>query len=187
VSQAPGTMRPMYESDDEVAALQALLDRSHAGSTDHLKAIITDDRVLSATDLVALLTGMRVLSVATVTAAGEPRISALDGHFLHGTWSFSTSGTAAKAVHLAARPAASVAHVDGEALAVFSHGDALPMTPDHPRWEETLAHWTAHYGSSPLAWGPDIRFYDYHPRWMVGYAFRRADLLRERGVGGEGS
>jgi hypothetical protein len=180
-------MRTMYETDEEVAALQALLDRSHAGSTDHLKAIITGDRMLGAIDLVALLTGMKVLSVATVTAAGEPRISCVDGHFLHGTWSFSTSGTAAKAVHLAARPAASVAHVDGEALAVFSHGDALPMTPDHPRWEETLAHWTAHYGSSPLTWGPDIRFYDYHPRWMVGYAFRRADLLRERGVGGEGS
>ena len=75
----------MYETDEEVAALQALLDRSHAGSTDHLKAIIHDDRMLRATDLVSLLTGMKVLSLATVTAAGEPRISAVDGHFLHGT------------------------------------------------------------------------------------------------------
>jgi hypothetical protein len=175
-------MPGMYETDEEVAALQALLDRSHAGSTDHLKAIIHDDRMLRATDLVALLTGMKVLSVATVTAAGEPRISALDGHFLHGTWSFSTSGTSAKAAHLAARPATSVAHVDGEAMAVFSHGDALPMTPGHPRWDETIAHWTAHYGGSPLEWGPDIRLYDYRPHWMVGYAFRRAELLGERGI-----
>jgi len=172
----------MYETDDEVAALQALLDRSHAGSTDHLKAIIHDDRILSATDLVALLTGMRVLSVATVTAAGEPRISALDGHFLHGTWSFSTSGTAAKARHLAARPATSVAHIDGEGMALFSHGRALPMTPGPPRWEETLDHWTRHYGGSPLEWGPDIRLYDYRPHWMVGYAFQRAELLRQRGI-----
>jgi hypothetical protein len=172
----------MHETDDEVAALQALLDRSHAGSTDHLKAIIHDDRILSAADLVALLTGMRVLSVATVTSAGEPRISALDGHFLHGTWSFSTSGTAAKAAHLAARPATSVAHVDGEAMALFSHGRALPLTPGHPRWDETLAHWTAYYGSSPLEWGPDIRLYVYRPHWMVGYAFQRAELLRERGI-----
>ena len=36
---------------------------------------------------------MKVLSAATVTAAGEPRISALDGHFLHGTWTFSTATT----------------------------------------------------------------------------------------------
>ena len=176
-------MLDMYETEEEVAALQALLDRSHGRSTDHLKAIIHDDRMLRATDLVALLTGMKVLSLATVTKAGEPRISCVDGHFLHGTWSFSTSGTAAKAAHLAARPAASVAHVDGEAMALFSHGDALPLQPGHPRWDETIAHWTAHYGGSPLEWGPDIRLYDYRPHWMVGYAFQRAELLQERGIG----
>jgi hypothetical protein len=172
----------MYETDSELAALQELLDRSHAGATDHLQSIIHDDRRLSAADLVALLTGMKVLSVATVTAGGEPRISALDGHFLHGTWSFSTSGTAAKARHLAARPQTSVAHVDGEEMAVFSHGQALPLTPGHPRWDETLGHWTRHYGSSPLEWGPDIRFYDYRPHWMVGYAWKREELLRKRGL-----
>ena len=172
----------MFETAAEVAALQDLLDRSHARSTDHLKAIIDDDRVLTATDLVALLTGMKVLSVATVTAGGEPRISALDGHFLHGTWSFSTSGTAAKARHLAARPQASVAHVDGEEMAVFSHGRALPLTQEHPRWQETLDHWTEHYGGSPLDWGPDVRFYDYQPHWMVGYAWKRQALLRKRGL-----
>ena len=172
----------MYETEEEVAALQALLDRSHAGATGHLKAIITDERRLLATDLVALLTGMKVLAVASSTAGGEPRISALDGHFMHGTWSFSTSGTAAKATHLAARPAASVAHIDGEEMALFSHGDALPLTPEHPRWQETLDHWTRHYGGSPLDWGPDIRFYDYRPHWMVGYAWKRDELLRARGI-----
>ena len=115
----------MYETAAEVAELQALMDRSLAGSTEHLRAIIHDERVLSAADVVALMTGMKVLTVATVTAGGAPRISALDGHFLHGTWSFSTSGTAAKARHLAARPQASVAHVDGEELGLFSHGQAL--------------------------------------------------------------
>ena len=172
----------MYETDAEVTGLQELLDRSHAASTDHLKAIINDDRVLTAADLVALLTGMKVLSVATVTAGGEPRISALDGHFLHGTWSFSTSGTSAKARHLELRPSVSVAHVDGEEMAVFSHGQAAAMSPEHPRWHETLEHWTRHYSSSPLDWGPDVRLYDYRPTWMVGYAFERRELLRRRGL-----
>jgi hypothetical protein len=171
----------MLENAEEIAALQLLLDRSHAGATSHLRNIVHAGRTLTAEDLTGLLTGMKVLSVATVTAAGEPRISALDGHFLHGTWSFSTSGTAAKARHLAARPATSVAHIDGEGMALFSHGRALPMTPGHPRWEETLDHWTRHYGGSPLEWGPDIRLYDYRPHWMVGYAFQRAELLRQRG------
>jgi general stress protein 26 len=174
----------MYETDEEIQALQRLLDASYGTATEHLRGIITDDRRLTAHDLVALLTGMKVLSVATVTAHGEPRISALDGHFLHGTWSFSTSGTAAKARHMAARPAVSVAHVDGEQLAVFSHGHVERMQPDDGDWAPTIEHWTTHYGSSPMEWGDDIAFYRYHPTWMVGYAWKRSELLAARGVQG---
>jgi hypothetical protein len=160
----------MLESDEEIDDLQRLLDSSRATSTGHLRSIITDPRTLTARDLARLLTGMRVLSVATVTASGEPRISALDGHFLHGTWTFSTSGTAAKATHLRARPAVSVAHIDGETMAVFGHGRAEEMREADPDWAETIGHWTAHYGSSPLTWGDDIRMYRFRPHWMVVYA-----------------
>jgi general stress protein 26 len=171
----------MLETPEEMAALQGLLHASHASATGHLKEIVNDDRTLTAEDLTALLTGMKVLSVATVTAGGEPRISALDGHFLHGTWTFGTSGTAAKAVHLRRRPAVSVAHVDGEELAVFSHGQAEQLQPDDHLGTETINHWTAHYGSSPLSWGPDIRIYRLRPHWMIGYAADRDGLLTRRG------
>ena len=124
----------MYETPEEITRLQDLLDRSHAKATDHLRSIIHGDRRLTADDLVALLTGMRVLSLATVTASGEPRVSAVDGHFLHGTWSFSTSATAAKARHMRARPSVSVAHVDGEKMAVFSHGRVEPLAEGDPEW-----------------------------------------------------
>jgi general stress protein 26 len=172
----------MYETPDEVAALQRLLDASHTSSTEHLRSIINDDRMLTAPDLVALLTGMKVLTLATVTAGGEPRISAVDGHFLHATWSFSTAGGAAKAKHMQARPVVSVAHVDGEKLGVFSHGRVERMAPADADWGETLRHWTDHYDSSPLDWGEDVRLYRYRPDWMVGYAFKRSDLLAERGI-----
>ena len=171
----------MYETDAELDALQQLLDASHARSTGHLRGIITDDRTLTARQLAALLTGMRVLSVATVTAGCEPRISALDGHFLHATWTFSTDGGAAKARHLAARPAVSVAHIDGEALALFSHGHAELLGPG-PERDAVDAHWTAHYGSSPFSWGDDIRMYRLRMTWAVAYAFQRDELLRSRGV-----
>jgi general stress protein 26 len=172
----------MLETPDELAALQRLLDASLASSTEHLRSIISDDRVLSARDLVALLTGMKVLAVATVTARGEPRISALDGHFLHGTWSFSTSATAAKARHMRSRPAVSVAHVDNEELAVFSHGHVEHLHESDADWDETIGHWTAHYGSSPLEWGDEIALYRYRPHWMVGYAWKRSELLASRGI-----
>jgi general stress protein 26 len=158
----------VLESEDEVAALQRLLDASHARSTSHLRSIVDDRRMLSAPDIVQLLAGMKVITVATTTARGEPRISALDGHFLHATWTFGTSGGSAKARHLEARPPVSIAHVDGERLAVFSHGTAQRMQADDPDWDETLDHWTAHYGSSPLSWGDDVRMYRYRPTWMVG-------------------
>jgi general stress protein 26 len=172
----------MYETPEEMASLQELLDRSHAGATDHLRGIINDERRLTAQDLVALLTGMKVISVATVTAQGHPRISAMDGHFLHASWSFSTSGTAAKARHMHLRTDVSVAHVDHEELAVFSHGRVEEMQEQDPDWSETLAHWTRHYGSSPLSWGERIVLYRYRPHWMVGYAWKREELLRRRGL-----
>jgi general stress protein 26 len=172
----------MLETAEEIAALQELLDASHASSTGHLRSIINDDRTLSARALVALLTGMKVLSVATVTAQGEPRISALDGHFLHGSWTFSTSATAAKARHMRARPSVSVAHVDNEELAVFSHGRVERMREADPDWAETIGHWSAHYGSSPLDWSDESCIYRYRAHWMVGYAWKRAELLARLGI-----
>jgi general stress protein 26 len=172
----------MLETPAEVAAMQELLDRSHASATGHLRSIIHGDRRLTAEDLVALLTGMKVISVATVTRQGHPRISAMDGHFLHASWSFTTNGDAAKARHMRARPEVSVAHVDGEEMAVFSHGRVEEMASGDTDWDETHGHWERHYGNSPLTWGDDIRFYRYRPHWMVGYAFQRGQLLRSRGL-----
>ena len=172
----------MLETAAEIATFQKLLDASHARATGHLRSIINDERCLTAEELVQLLTGMKVLSVATVTSRGEPRISALDGHFLHATWTFSTSGAAAKARHLERRTAVSVAHIDGEEFAVFSHGRAERIMPGDDEWKETLEHWTAYYDSSPLSWGEDVRMYRLDPHWMVGYAADRLEVLSRRGV-----
>jgi general stress protein 26 len=172
----------VLETEAELDTLQQLLERSRSGATEHLRGIINDQRALSARDIAGLLPNMKVVSLATVTARGEPRISAVDGHFLHGTWTWSTSGSSAKARHLEARPAVSVAHVDHEELAVFAHGTAERLRSSDPAWDETLAHWTAHYGGSPLDWGEDIRLYRLAPSWMVGYAFQRERLLATRGI-----
>jgi general stress protein 26 len=172
----------VLESEPDLRELQDLLDRSRAGATKHLRDIIGDDRALTAAEVAGLLTGMKVLALSTVTAGGEPRISCVDGHFLHGTWTFSTDGAAAKARHIEARPAVSAAHVDGEDLALFAHGVAERLEPEHEGWDETLGHWTAHYGESPLGWGDDVRLYRLRPTFMVGYASDRPGLLARRGV-----
>ncbi|SFS09557.1 Pyridoxamine 5'-phosphate oxidase [Agrococcus baldri] len=159
----------MRETDAELEHLQRLIDASHAGGTSHLREIISGDHVMDARAVVAALDGMRVLSLATVTAAGEPRVSAVDGHFLHGAWTFGTDGRAAKARHIAARSAVSAAHVDGERIGVFCHGRAVRLTQDSATWDETIAHWSSHYGSDPTSWGDDVRMYRIEPHWLVGY------------------
>lgn len=159
----------MHETPDEVAALDALIAASHARSTRHLRSIVDDEHRMDAAQVVAALTGMKVLSLATVTARGEPRVSAVDGHFLHGRWTFGTAGGAAKARHLERRPAVSAAHVDGERLAVFCHGTAVRLSPQDPGWDATIAHWTEHYGTDPTTWGDDVRMYRIEPTWLVGY------------------
>ena len=172
----------MLETPADLDRLQALLDRSHDGAGSHLRDIIRDERTLSARELTALLTGMRTLAVATVTAAGEPRVSGLDGHLLHGRWVFTTSGAAWKARHLRARPATSAAYLEGDDLGVFTHGQVEFLDAGHAERAEVEAHLTAHYGSSPSTWGDDIVYCRIEPTWMVGYAFNRRELLAARGV-----
>ena len=159
----------MYETPDEIVALEALLARSRQGGTAHLKEIVSDDASPQAVTLLHLLQGMHVLALSTVTAKGEPRVSAVDGHFVHGQWTFGTDGSSAKATHLAARPSVSAAYIDGEALGVFVHGTAVPLVAGDGWTERVIPHWVRHYGTDPRTWGDDIRMYRIVPHWMVAY------------------
>ncbi len=172
----------MYESDEDLTRLQDLLDRSVQRATEHLTSIVTPERRLSADQLVRVVDGMSTLALSTVTAAGEPRVSGVDGHFLRGRWLFTTSATAAKARHLRARPACSVAHLRGDALGVFTHGRAVVMTPrEVPDWVEE--HLVGHYGSSPTTWGDEIVYAWVRPTWMVAYAFDPDALMAQLDAG----
>jgi len=175
----------MFETEAELADLQVLLDTSLARSTEHLRSIVTPgERTLTARQLAAVCHGMCTLAISTVTARGEPRISAVDGHLLHGRWYFSTARSAAKAMHLAARPAISLAYIRGEEIGVFTHGKAQPLNPvggpDDPDWPAVLQYMTDWYGSSPLSWG-DVVYYRLLPDWMVAFASNPAELMASVG------
>jgi general stress protein 26 len=114
----------MLETPEELGNLQRLLDHSMAGAGEHLRGIITGERRLSAADLAGRLPGMRLLTVATVTADGRPLAGPVDGYFLHGTFWFSSGRNSVRMRHLAARPAVSATHLPGEELAVTVHGRA---------------------------------------------------------------
>ncbi|MGI5206963.1 pyridoxamine 5'-phosphate oxidase family protein [Spirillospora sp. CA-108201] len=164
----------MRETQEELEELQALLDDSLSRSTAHLRSIINADRTLSARQLCQVLTGMRTLALSTVTAKGEPRISGADGHFLHGKWHFGTARDAAKARHLAARPAVSAAHMRGEDLGVFTHGTVEILNPPDGEpaadWPDLLAYFKGFYGENAFDWDDEIVYYRLHPHWMAAYA-----------------
>jgi hypothetical protein len=163
----------MRETPEDLKELQDLLDSSLSRSTSHLRSIITE-RTLTAEQLTQVLTGMCTLALSTVTAKGEPRISGVDGHFLHGKWHFGTARSAAKARHLAARPAASVAHLRGEDLGVFTHGTVETLNPQDSEpaadWPDLLTYLKDYYGDDAFDWDNDVVFYRLHPHWMTVYA-----------------
>ena len=71
----------------------------------------------------------------------------------------------------------SAAHLVGDDLGVFCHGRAEFLRREDPDWAPIEAHLTAHYGSSPTTWDPDIVYLRIRPHWMVGYAGDKAALL----------
>lgn len=116
--------RDVLETTEETSRLQELLDRSSAGAGPHLRGIITEGRRLRAAQLCERLTGMRLLTVATVTADGRPLAGPVDGYFLHGSFCFSSARNSVRMRHLAARPAVTATYLAGEELAVTVHGRA---------------------------------------------------------------
>jgi hypothetical protein len=175
----------MRETREELIELQALLDASLSRSTAHLRSIINAERSLTARQLCEVLTGMCTLALSTVTAKGEPRISGVDGHFLHGKWHFGTARDAAKARHMAARPAVSAAHLRGEDLGVFTHGTAEILNPldGEPAadWPDLLAYFKGFYGEDAFDWDREVVYYRLHPHWMAAYAPDVAKLAETAG------
>ncbi|MFI6983956.1 pyridoxamine 5'-phosphate oxidase family protein [Embleya sp. NPDC050154] len=175
----------MRETPEDLKELQSLLDASLSRSTTHLRSIINRERTLTAEQLTRTLTGMCTLALSTVTAKGEPRISGVDGHFLRGKWHFGTARDAAKARHLAARPAVSAAHMRGEELGVFTHGRVEILNPREGApaadWPDLLAYFKDFYGDDLFDWDNDVVYYRLHPHWMTVYAADVAKLTATPG------
>jgi hypothetical protein len=165
----------MWETPDELSGIQRLLDASFARASEHLTSIMTPERRLSAERLVAELPSPAVLNIATVTAAGEPRLSAVDGHFLHGRWYFTTAVDSPKVRHLLARPAISASFTPRDGFGVFCHGRAEPV--EGPAEEMLRKHLSATYGVEFETMG-SIASFGIEARWLVGFAMTDAEMAQ---------
>jgi hypothetical protein len=176
----------MFETAAEFTDLQSLLDRSFARASEHLTSIMEPQRRLAAERLAADLPSPAVLNIATVTARGEPRISAVDGHFLHGHWYFTTAADSPKARQLRARPPISASYTPRDGYGVFCHGRAVELKPG-PELQMVIDHFVATYGQSPEEWGTGIFYARIDASWLVAFAMtdeEMADIEAQRAARG---
>lgn len=166
----------MWETADELAGLQNLLDISFDRASAHLVSIMTPERRLTAERLVSELPSPAVLNIATVTAAGEPRISAVDGHFLHGRWYFTTAAESPKVRQLSARPAISASFTPRDGFGVFCHGRSVLL--DGAEQQMLREHFADVYGSDPEDWGTGIAYVRIDAIWMVAFAMTDAEMAQ---------
>lgn len=115
----------MHETEDDLRAVQDLLDRSFSSAGPHLRSIITPERRVSARQLADRLTGMCLLALATSTADGRPIVGPVDGVFYRGAFHFGSSPESVRARHIRARPHVSATHLPGEEFALTVHGRAV--------------------------------------------------------------
>jgi hypothetical protein len=117
----------VHESPADIEALQELLDRSYSAAGAHLLRIHTPDRRLRAEEVAGRLTGMCLLTLATVTADCRPIAGPVDGIFYRGAFHFGSSPDSVRFRHIRSRPQVSATHVPGEELAITVHGRAVPV------------------------------------------------------------
>ncbi len=115
----------MHETPADLAALQELIDRSYALAGPHLLRIHDPARRLGAEQVAERLSGMRLLSLATVTADGRPIVGPVDGIFYRGAFHFGSAPDSVRFRHIRARPHVSAVHLPGEELAITVHGRAV--------------------------------------------------------------
>ena len=137
----------MHETEDDLRALQELLDRSYATAGRHLLRIHTPERRLSATEVAERLTGMCLLALATVTADGRPVVGPVDGIFYRGAFHFGSAPDSVRFRHVRARPQVSATHLPGEKLAVTVHGRATEIPIEGGFRETLLEIYVPRYGA----------------------------------------
>jgi nitroimidazol reductase NimA-like FMN-containing flavoprotein (pyridoxamine 5'-phosphate oxidase superfamily) len=131
----------VHETAGDLRGLQALLDRSYEHAGAHLLRILIPERRLTAGDLAQRLTGMTLLTLATVSSDCRPFVGPVDGVFFRGAFHFGSAPDSVRFRHIRSRPQVSATHLPREELAVTVHGRAVPIdvrAAEHAEFRATL-------------------------------------------------
>ena len=159
----------MRETASDVEFLQRLMDETLADISPHMASIVSPDKRLRASQVVRYLQGIKYVAFASVTPAGEPRVSPLDSVLVRGRFTLSTDSSAARVANLRQNPACSLVHMVGDAVAIVVHGRVEWIDRSHADYDEIHSAWTSAYGSDPHSWGNDIVLFRAEPAAMWAY------------------
>ncbi|HEX5441374.1 MAG TPA: pyridoxamine 5'-phosphate oxidase family protein [Ktedonobacterales bacterium] len=147
----------MLETTEDVARLDALLRQSIARAGPFLRSSFEmPEHSLSAHQLIAYLQGVQTVALATVTARGEPRVAPIGAIFYRGKFYIPTVAEAARARHVAQRPAVSLTLFAGDGLAIIIHGAAVIVRPDVPEFAAVEQIQRESRGTSVREWGDGV-------------------------------
>ena len=161
----------MHETDEDIQALQELIDRTASRMNPHMARIVKPERRLTARQAVTYLQGIKHVAFATANEKGEPRVAPLDGIFFRGRFHVSTGGEAARLRDLRRFPRCSLTHFAGDEVAVTVNGTALIMSQNHPDVPSIEPMYLELYESSPFTWGEGVVIIRVEPTSMWTYSF----------------
>lgn len=124
---------------------------------------------LSARQLVHYLQGNKTITLATVTARGEPRVAPIGSLFWRSHFYIPTVARAARTRHVRARPAISLTHYAGIDLAIIVHGRAEIVSPESSDFAALVPLHQEATRESVLDWGEGV-FLRIDPDVMYSYA-----------------
>jgi hypothetical protein len=114
------------ETDADLAALQALLDRSHAASGEHLRLAFDQEQRLSARELVDALPGLFEMHLAVVTSDGAPLVAPVDGFLLRGKIGVGLPAASVRTGLVRRDPRVSASYI-GETCSFIVHGTVVEV------------------------------------------------------------
>jgi hypothetical protein len=160
------------ETPEDIRELQALLDRSRERAGPHLRSIYRPENAIAASQLVSLFRGKKQVALATVTAAGEPRVAPVDALLLRGRVYFGTHISASRIRHLRRHPAISLAYFERDELAVVVHGTAVLIEWGDPEFATVDDDFRSVYGGTPSTEEEGSIFVRVEPELMFTFARR---------------
>lgn len=122
----------MFETSEEFTTLQQLLDASYANAGPHARSTIDETRRPTALEVCERMTGMCLITVATVTADGRPISGPFDGYVVHGSLWFTSAVNGVRIRHLEHRPAISATYLPEPEFALWMHGTASVFALSDP-------------------------------------------------------